>query len=386
MVLEVNNSQTRKNDNQKEERADDQIEFWMYPWWKYEAEVSGKYCTKGKEEEEQWYDDDDEDDDFESHRDDTIWWATQAQQHEHVVGMNTSYDDIGLATLAYYGWEDRPHALTPSYSWKVWLPHVKSLLLSSQLSGGILGQRIGFTFLELFLKSIPPSSIIWEPLTANDTSSPGSPLPIFHLLSNRMLVLARPDIEDSKQQAHRKRQTDQTILWIKNVLYCYRPIDQVNMVQKLVQDCPHPGLQAMFLDSLRPLILKDDDKEVSAKFWKYIGSLLEILHSKYMPDGTLVEIEDLIDHLEIFIGSIAMLQLYVLVKKSLPSAHSSSGGTIKWEAQLRDCHHTIEKTLQQWDTKSSDSLPPSAFRLNLLEVSISEILRFTMENDDSTQK
>jgi len=201
-----------------------------------------------------------------------------------------------------------------------------------------------------------------------------------------MLVLARPDIEDSKQQAHLKRQTDQTILWIKNVLYCYRPIDQVNMVQKLVQDCPHPGLQAMFLDSLRPLILKDDDKEVSGKFWKYIGSLLEILQSKYMPDGTLVEIEDLIDHLEIFIGSIAMLQLYVLVKKSLPSAHSSSGGTIKWEDQLRDCHHTIEKTLQQWDTKSSDSLPPSAFRLNLLEVSISEILRFTMENDDSTQK
>lgn len=381
-VLAVNTSSTTNGGSK-----DDEMDFWMYPWYKHDAEASGKYSAKESttdsgagDEEDQWGDDDNEHDDLQAHRDDSIWWATQAQHHEHVVGMNTLYDDIGLATLACYEWEDRPHVLTPSQIWKVWLPHVKFLLLSS---GGVFGRQIGFMLFDRLLKSTPPGSITWK--TTNETSSPGSPLPIFHLLSNRMLVLSRPDIEDSQQRADLKRQTDQMIFWIKNLLYCYQPIDQVDMVQKLVQDCPYPAVQAMFLDSLRPLILKDDNREVTTKFWMYIGSLLETLQTKYMPDGTLVEVEDLIDQLEIFIGSIAMLQLYVLAKKSLPRTDTKSGGMIQWEGQLKDCHHAITKTLQLWETKSPGSLPPGAFRLNLLEVSISEILRFTKENDGGTQ-
>ncbi|CAJ1967019.1 unnamed protein product [Cylindrotheca closterium] len=379
------------------ENSDEQLmDLWMYPWHKHQAEIARKYNTKRSNEdsddkEDQWYDDDDDDDDnddddddddedFATHRQDAIWWASQAQRHEHVVGMSTSYDDLGLAVLAYYGWKDRPQVLTPSYAWKIWFPHVKRLLLSFELSGVVLRQRMRFRFFEQLLKSTPPSSITWESSNTSDTFSPGSPLPIFHLLSNRMLVLRRPDIEDLEVQANLKRQTDQMVLWIKTLLYCYQPIDQVDMVQRLVQDCPYPGLQAMFLDTLRPLIL-NDQKDVG-KLWKYIGSLLETLQKKYMPNGTLVEIVDLIDHLEIYIGAIAMLQLCVLAKSALPQGQTSAGETLDWEGQLKDCHQVLTKTLRKWETSSPESLPPSAFRLNLLEVSMSEILRFLKETSN----
>ncbi|KAL3945762.1 MAG: hypothetical protein SGBAC_000151 [Bacillariaceae sp.] len=387
-ILEANVSRTTTDAGQYDELLD----LWMYPWRKHEAEISRRYnSTKrnttdsSEDEEEQWDGDDDDNDEDEDdcaiHRQDAIWWASQAQHHEHVVGMSTSYDDLGLAILAYYGWEDRPpKVLTPSHVWKVWFPHIKSLLLSSQLSGGVLAQRMGFLSFEQLLQTTPPSSITWKSPITSDTSSPGSPLPVFHLLSNRMLVLRRPDIEDPEEKTNLKRQTDQMVLWIKTLLYCYRPIDQVDMVQRLVQDCPHPGLQATFLDALRPLILKDDDQEVADKLWKYIGFLLDVLQRKYMPNGILINMEDLIDHLEIYIGSIAMLQLYVLVKSALPSCQTSGGETLNWEAQLKECHQVLTKTLKKWETVSTGSLPPSAFRLNLLEVSISEILRFIGAN------
>jgi len=400
MLVNISRTEdTTENDGRNDKKEEGIMELWMYPWRKHDAEASGKYNTKrndgdgdGEENEnvvdDQWYDDDDDDekdDGFAQFQHDAIWWASHAQHHEHVVGMNTSYEEIGLAALAVWGWQGRPQVLAPTHAWKLWFPHAKSLLLSSQLWGG--GQRIGFVFFDQLLSSTPPSSIAWTLTAAANagpsSSLPDSPLSIFHLLSNRMLVLNRPDL-DAEEQARSKRQTDQMVHWIKTLLYCYQPSCQVSMIQRLINDCPYPGLQAMFLDALRPLILKDENVEVANQLWKYIGSLLERLQTKYMPNRILIDAEDLIDHLEIYIGAIAMLQLYFLVKKSLPGSQNSAGAKMDWVSLLMDCQKVLIQILQQWEIGSSVSPPSCAHRLNLLEESISRILSFIEESINTT--
>jgi hypothetical protein len=331
---------------------------WLHPWREHEMQSSTDYRSDSAEEE-----DDDEEDSASQRKDGIVWWATQADCHESVAGMNTSWDDLGISVLAFTGFDNLPQAFSPVQTWKVWFPHVATLLKSVV---DPVRDLLPLLFVQQLLEVIPEKAVSsFNP----NVKTPDSPLETFQLLSNRILVQSRNDTSLEEKQKIRQK-TDRIVSLMKALLDRYIPVQQIQIVKHLLIDCPHPGLRAKFLDFLRPLILEQEQGEASDLFWEYIGSFIEALSNDHLKQGhnTLVNVHDLIDNVEIHVGAISMVQLFALVNHRLPSPGQ------KWEGSMRDFHKILEQSNQSWTSDDSMLSPENCYRLNLLEGSLQQVL------------
>ena len=127
------------------------------------------------------------------------------------------------------------------------------------------------------------------------------------------------------------------------------------------------------MDFLRPLITLDEQEEPSKLLWEYVGSFLHTLASEFADErqGTLLNLDDLIDEVEIYVGAITMLQLFVLLRQRLPSLLLKESS---FETTIRGLHKLVEKNLQLWKGDKSMEQPENSYRLNLLEISLQQLV------------
>lgn len=297
---------------------------------------------------------------FAHFRDDIAWWNRVEGPREEVAGMDTSWDELGISLLAMIAYDSRPLVLSSDYTWRIWFPHVPILLRA-------WGDR-RFTILDMhplnllggLIASIP-EHFFKDNARRGCSTVADSPFEVFQLLSNRIVV--NPQLQGSKLM-EAKSNSSRIVNLMKKLLARYRPTLQIRIIRKVVDDCPHTGLKATFLDLLRPLVL---GKEGADELWTYVQSFIQDLFSHL--DGTkreLVKADELIDKVELYVGVITMIQLSYLVNGVLPE---------KLQKYSYDTlHSTLLDTLKAWKLDINAMPPDYYYRLNLLEDSLRQIL------------
>ena len=179
---------------------------------------------------------------------------------------------------------------------------------------------------------------------------------------------AKNNDEDSNtsfdEEAEFNTRSQRTVGLIKALLSRFTTASQVQIVEKVIQNCPTPGLQARFLDLLRPLI-SILDIQTEKMLWALLMSILDdYLFKKYWnrKEQILVDIDALINRdVEISVGAITMIQMWSLVEeKEFPEDRK----TIK--ENFRGFRVALQKLLGRWSEDASLS-PKLHYRLFLLD-------------------
>lgn len=329
-------------------------ETWLYlhPWRMHEFEKLTIHMNEETDHEE-------EEDHSTKYQSNMVWWATEACSEEIVAGMDTTWDINGISHIAWMGFQDRGQTLSTDYIWKVWFPHVEILLQMLEIDP--INDSIPLKFLERILEIIPKQAIS---AFNKDIKLPDSPLGTLQLLSNRLL--RRNPNSGIEEQQRIKVQTDYVVGLMKSLLARYTPIKQIEIVECMINDCPYPGLQAKFLDFLRPLIFTNDN-EASLLFWNYIGSFHASLSNYINTDSGKVEsVDDLIENVEVYIGAITMVQVFILAENRLP--HQLH------DFPFKEFHYVLEANIQSWIIDRSTETPDEYYRLNLLECALNQLI------------
>jgi hypothetical protein len=304
----------------------------------------------------------DEDVIFEKYKDDVAWWSIQANRHEKVAGMDTIWNETGIAILAVMAFDDRPTTLTPAFVWSTWFPHVSILLKASHRY--LFLENLPTILLEKLFEIVPEKSL---PTVHSASSDVSAPYEAFQLLSSRMMPkLNKKHGKTTKREVEldSKTQSEFIVGLMKSLLRRYQLVNQIKIVRKLVHDCPHPGLQAKFLDLLRPVIFEEECFE---PLWSYIGSFFRDLLCHVEDDkDELVNTSDLIDKVELYVGAITMVQLWCLVKGKLPK--KIKGGS------MGKFYKLLKKSIASWLTDERNMPPDDYYRLYLLEGALQQLI------------
>ena len=323
-----------------------------------------------------------EDVDFWMHRDSLSWWVHHRRSHEpeeRIANMDTSFHNTGLGLLAMKAFQERPMVYHPNFVWTIWCPHVVVLFSSSSAECGSLVLNSAFRFLESLIVIVPEESLVLAERTICGTPYDAHYLELFHLLSNQLMArIQKPmyieeeaknnDKEDPNnsfdEEAEFNIRSQRTVGLIKALLSRFTTASQVQIVEKVIQNCPTPGLQARFLDLLRPLI-SIPDSQTEKLLWALLTSILdEYLFKKYWnrKEQILIDIDALINRdVEISVGAVTMIQMWSLVEgKEFPEDRRTV------EENLQGFRVALQKLLGRWSEDAS-LCPKLHYRLFLLD-------------------
>jgi len=310
----------------------------------------------------------DEDVVFENSKYDITWWNRIAHCHEKVAGMDTSWDETGISLLALMAFDDRPLTFTPTFTWDTWFPHVAILFKAANEYAFLEG--LPFLLLEKLFRVVPEKSL---PTVSSASKKVEAPYETFQLLSNRIMLKSQKKGAKKKSkkelELETKTRSERIAALMKSLLSRYPAVNQIKIVRKLVHDCPHPGLQAKFMDLLRPVIFEEECAEA---LWSYIGSFVKDLLS-HVDEGKneLFNSSDLIEKVEIYVGAITMIQLWCMVKGRLPKKIKGT--------PLGKFYKILKKSIATWMTDEHAMPPDDYYRLYLLEGALEQLMRILKE-------
>jgi len=315
-----------------------------------------------------------EDVDFWMHRDSLSWWIHHRRSHEpeeRIANMDTSFHKIGLGLLAMKAFQERPMVYHPNFVWTIWFPHVVVLFSKSADCPSLL-QNSTSRFLESLIIIVPEESLVLERTICG---TPDAHLELFHLLSNQLVCRIQKTsyIEEGKndegtnnyfhEEAEFKTRSQRTVELIKALVTRFTSTSQVKIVEKVMENCSIPGLQARFLDLLRPLILIPDI-QTEKLLWTLLISILDDLFKKYWnrKEQILIDMDVLINRdLEISVGAITMIQMWSLIKeKEFPDDRKAIG------ENLQGFRFSLQKMVGRWSEDSSLA-PKLHYRVFLLD-------------------
>jgi hypothetical protein len=326
------------------------------------------------------------------HQDDLSWWTHRnntAPSEERVAHMDTSWRGNEISLLAAVAFHESPLVYDPTYVWTIWFPHVAILLrASSSLEDWQL------RFLQRLVEVTPEHSLSVGQHNL-EKARPDSPLEVFQLLSNRMMVRQPTTMVAIEDEAHgrslpplkeqhimefRKR-TERFVRLMKGLLSRYATACQVHIVQRLIRDCPNPGLQARFLDLLRPILFDPACRE------GLVALLMSVLDEhlwRYWDEARqeMVTVDELIQNVEMSVGALTMIQLWGMVGQgTLPLAFKGLQDT------MTGLHETLRKQLDVWSTPSPTATqPPEEYhRLFLLDSSLHQVLEVINRCDNGSK-
>ena len=372
---------------------------WLHPWRVYSEQ---RYHPHSSAEEDK-----NVEVEFLQRKQDIAWWTERAYRHERVAGMDTSWDAFGIALMALVAFDDRPLVLAPSHVWMTWFPHVLQLFESTSDLSSL--QHLPLSLLDNLLRVIPPHSL---PAVHTKSTTPDSPFETFQQLSNRILVQPRKegseDPSPHKHHQHRRtagleldsqKNSERIVGLMKTLLSRYEPVNQVKIIRKLVHDCPHPGLQAKFMDLSRAVLFEPSAADA---FWSYINTFVKEMTSHIdrnpiddkMGDDDesacpqrenevpkcivkdeggpyFINVDDLVQKVEIYVGAVTMIQLWCLVKSKLPQKISHQS--------LIEFHDVLKGMLDRWMTDSMSMPPDDYYRLYLLEGALQQVVQILDE-------
>lgn len=364
--------------------------IWCHPWRAhYEA-----FYHPPDNDQVQWL----------ARKNDMGWWTEHASRHELAAGMNTSWNSVGVACMAVFGFDYRPLVLSPHHIWTLWFPHVAILLLdtTSATRDEEVGEEddgmelddaehitpmkrqqpkpdhqlslafrtdLAIFLLEKLLKFVPKRSLTLfdaDKISRKDALKrrrPDHPIGTFQLLSN--LVVAEAC---SQQQPHEEHAVLQKkVLSLMNALLAiYEPAHQVYIIDELIQNCPHQGFECKLFDMLRPLVSRYDSPDV---LWKYLDKVVDDISDHVVEAGEtcqLIEVDTLIDKVEIYVSLMTMLQLWLMVHFESPRVDMSI---------LFSFSRALKASLQRWSQMSTDLPPDDYYRLYLLDSVLDQVLQ-----------
>lgn len=299
---------------------------------------------------------------LQNYKNNIAWWNQAAHRHETVAGMDTSWNPKGISMLAVMAFDDRPQTFTPNYTWNTWFPHV-AILFKTSAEHHFL-DSIPLLLLDNLIKFVPEKSL---PTVSSAATTIDAPYETFQLLSNRMMVKPPKKSKLCKKQVEleSKARSERIVGLMKSLLSRYPSINQIKIVRKLVHDCPHPGLQAKFMDLLRPVVFEEECAEA---LWSYIGSFIKDLEGHVAKHrDELFNINDLINKVELYVGAITMIQLWCMVKGKLPKKIKGS--------PLGKFYKILKRSIAAWMSDQNTMPPDEYYRLYLLEGALHQVVQ-----------
>ena len=289
---------------------------------------------------------------------------------DYYEGIDTSWNDLGLATLLWVAWQTRsptttrPFVYSALYEWQMCFPHVATLLNpdphpnNNNTAVSLEYVVRGIALLRSLLPMMPTQSLSipvsfslaeredvpsiisrHQATTATNIRKrsralpPDHPVGTFQLLLNTIVEASTPP-SSSPRQPHLQLPSAMQIYGVcKDLLSKYTPAGQLNIVlNHLLPTCPHAGLRPKLLDLLRPLLaqfcstsaaaLKSDNKETQERLWhsleEMVGGLGKYCDGMGKPTQEqehrddrmrMQNVEDLVDETEYFVSVCAMIQL-----------------------------------------------------------------------------
>jgi hypothetical protein len=313
---------------------------------------------------------DDEDIDFHINQNDISWWINKASQfngQEKVAHMTTDWNGLGLSLLARTAFQERPSLYDPSFVWYVWFPHATVLFKKAGDYPKLLS-NIPLSFLESLLQVVPDQSLKLEIPNPNDESFhelPDAPLEVFQILSDQMISCRTSSVDEELMY---KKHVAYISGLITSLINRYIPASQVQIVEKLIHDCPNPGLQARFLDLIRPILF---DTSCEKEVWKILNNLIKDLFKHISEDNSilLIDVDGLISKIELYASAITMVQRWMMVRKGI-----TPPGIRYIHVSLKRLQDDLQSVLEKWSTDSSTTPPNDHYRLFLLDSSIHNAL------------
>ena len=315
-----------------------------------------------------------EDVDFWMNRDKLLWWIHHRDSHEpeeRIANMDTSFRQTGLGIVAMKAFQERPKVYHPSYIWTIWSPHAVVVFNKAMQYPSML-QNVAFRFLESLVEIIRKESLVPEKPTS------GVHLQLFDLLSNQLMsrIQKTKNNEEEKCDERTTRSFDEEIEFkersqrtgalIRILLSRFSTPSQVQIIEKVIEDCSSPGLKVRYLDLLRPLTLISDT-QTEKLLWGLLMSIVDDLFQKFWncEEQILIQVEDLINRdVEISVGAITMIQMWSLAK-----GEQFNGNRTVLGANLQGFRIALQKLLGRWSEDISLA-PKFHYRLFLLDSAI----------------
>jgi hypothetical protein len=330
---------------------------------------------------------------FGDNDDDELWDLT--------AGVDTVWSDVGIALLIVLaGWIIRPMSWSIGYQWCLVLPHVNQLLLEGEdnndednadedlqvVSRSPRKGRVktfGFEALNQLLRQTPQCTIrrthrCWQSMVG-----------LLQLLSNHLMgAYARSREEEENMVAGHGHGTNhplptatETFQQMKTVVSKIHPLNQTDMVRKLLEDCPHPGLRPKLVDLLRIFVGWNDDV-CEEKVWALFEEsfLREFDNQRVIRSSTDFSMDS--DAAEEYQSLLGLLQIWIMCKQRLPVSKSLTNV----RARLEHTHHVVAAasalshapldgtTENRGNVSLSDSDERCEHRFNLLENSLQQII------------
>ena len=279
------------------------------------------------------------------------------ERQEAIFFVQTDWASVGLALLIERLWHQRPNGVwTLNYQWQLWFPQVSSLLNAQTPANEEVESRpivtcrvLGYDLLSNLVQFMLPGSL---QLPKRQTD-PLSPIGTFQLLSNLILDSSKSTNSIGLPPAGRTYQL------MKDLLSVYTPLSQYQLVEKLVQTCPHPGMQPKILDLWRPFAMawNHDPSAQQAVLDFLYQKVIKTLEEQHLDASsdllTVKDVPGLIASSEFYAAGIGLIQLWIRIKGPLDRIKS---GLVNMRAAL-------ENSFQLWE---STEPPEDSFRLQLL--------------------
>lgn len=319
-------------------------------------------------------------------------------------GMETHWDNAGIALLAYHILVDRtmlPFAYSPEFYFAMFYPHSGALLhlaqsdeewLGSETRFAIISKGIELLSLTLDLsKNCAPTNdaIIPYARLSSDVTSPLGSVGTVQLLLNTAVSLsdtAAGGPNNSNSNSHVSK--SKILELIRKLLHCYPSLLHVQSVAILLQRCPFDYLEPVLLDLLRPALLTAADTASACTKFEDDGvedETLDILESKIVgemkshifigDDGDirLIGIDDLMSRVEQYTCTSLLLRLLLIRREGIATSK-------RHERVGRSRLDSAVKTLIEFkgglckilkDTSNANNF----FRLHLLDDALGELER-----------
>jgi hypothetical protein len=292
------------------------------------------------------------------------------ERNEQICFVETEWDTVGLALLVAVAWYKRPMgAWNPFYQWRLWFPHVSSLLKNNETCC----QRLGFDLLADLVRSMPPRSLLAQPPQRKD-EAPSPVIGTFQLLSNWIIASSEPE----KQRQVALPSAGETFQYMRDLLSKYTPMAQFHLVHTLLQTCPHAGFQPKLLDLWRPFVTTWKDADAVQEVVRYLDeSFLQVLEQEHIMETTsavgvvLKDVQGLISSGESFGAALGLMQLWIKL------GDGSGNIIIPLDLSMRFVRidQAFEATTRRW----GEDPPEDSFRLHLLHDTVRQTLQLLQE-------
>jgi hypothetical protein len=353
----------------------DEMTIWLSPWRFYyhnkqqqqqrHQEIIKQNDIESSEE--------DDDDDFEKNRHQLSWWIYRASKQDQMANMDTSWSNMGISVLAMAAFQERAMVYSASFLWTVWFPHVTQNLKEASHCPNL--REPSLTFLQSLLQCVPVCSLTIKNLAILKDNTPHErpelPLEIIQVLSDQMVMVSQVNgHKTSDNQAQRRKHVAHIASLVTGVLHRYQPSDQVVLLDKLVHDCPNPGLQARYLDLLRPLL---SDTTCHALILDLLKRQVDklLLHMNLRPNPKLSDIDGLIENAEVFVSTVSLIQRFCM-------ANHAEQPPIFLDAErlesLRLFHEALVQQNNNWISGEPNNAPEHFYRLYLLQDMLQNVL------------